>query len=245
MQRIWPDPAPLDPAGLVAAYTPTDRGTAVLRVNFVTSLDGAVTIDGYSAGLSGPADKRIFGILRMLCDALLVGAGTLRVEGYGPLRLGADRLAWRRAAGLDGYPPLVVVSRNLALDPSLEAFTAAPVRPVVLTCAAAPADRRAALAEVADVLVHGETEVDLAAGLADLHRRGLRQLLCEGGALLLGSLTAADLVDEVCLTVSPLLAGAAPGRISAGVPSPRPRQLVPCHVLTADDALFLRYARRP
>lgn len=241
-------PATVDDDGLVTLYAP-DRSRPSLRVNFVASLDGAVTVAGHSEGLSGPADKRVFGLLRMHCDALVVGAGTLRTEGYRPLRLDERRRRWRREHGLPEYPPLVVVSRALALDPATPALADAPVRPIILTCAASPADARAALAPVADVAVHGEAEVDLPAAVADLHRRGLEALLCEGGPLLFGALAAADLVDEVCLTVSPLLAGAGAGRIIAAeqgltpVPAEVPRRLALRHVLAADDSLLLRYAR--
>jgi riboflavin biosynthesis pyrimidine reductase len=92
------------------------------------------------------------------------------------------------------------------------------------------------------VLYHGTDQVDLAAGLAELRRRGHRQLLCEGGPQLFGSLTAADLVDELCLTVAPLLAGPGAGRITAGPPAP-PRAMALRHVLVADGALLLRYTR--
>jgi riboflavin biosynthesis pyrimidine reductase len=84
--------------------------------------------------------------------------------------------------------------------------------------------------------------VDLAAAVAELHRRGLRQLLCEGGPALFGALTAADLVDELCLTVAPLLAGPGPDRITAGPPC-RPRQLALRHVLSGDGQLLLRFGR--
>ena len=234
MRRIFPDadPAPLDDDALTGLYTPADPGRPALRVNFVSSLDGAVTVEGYSKGLSGPADKRVFGVLRAVCDALLVAAGTLRHEGYGPVRV-------QRPAG---HPPLVVVSRSLDLDPALPALAEAPVRPYVVTCAASPPAARHALARVAEVLVHGDTEVDLAAAVADLRGRGLRQVLCEGGPYLLGSLVAADLVDELCLTLSPLLVGAGPGRMSAGLPAPVPRRLGLRHVLaTEDGTLLLRY----
>ncbi|MGC1211230.1 MAG: dihydrofolate reductase family protein, partial [Micromonospora sp.] len=99
------------------------------------------------------------------------------------------------------------------------------------------------LTEVAELIRCGDDRVDLAAGLAELRRRGLGQLLCEGGPQLFGALTAADLVDELCLTVAPLLAGAGPGRITAGDAGP-PRELPLRHVLTAEDGtLMLRYAR--
>ncbi|HET6215283.1 MAG TPA: pyrimidine reductase family protein [Micromonosporaceae bacterium] len=216
-----------------------------LRVNFVTSLDGAVSVDGRSAGLSGPADQRVFRVLRMVCDALIVGAGTLRHEGYGALRLDERRRTWREARGYPAYPTLVVVSGDLDLAPVHPALAGAPVRPIVLTHQASRADRRSALAEVADIMVYGEEAVDLTAGVAALRERGLRQLLCEGGPHLLGALTAADLVDELCLTLSPLLAGPGAGRITAG---PQPvdnavRRLGLRDLLKAGDVLLLRYGR--
>lgn len=216
--------------------------TDLLRVNFVTSADGAVELEGFSAGLSGPADKQVFGILRMLCDALLVGAGTLRHEGYDALRLDERRRTWRAAHGLHPYPTMVILSRSLTLDPAWDLFAGAPVRPVVLTCASSPAERREALARVADVVVAGDREVDLATAVGLLRERGLRHLLSEGGPHVLGALTAAGLVDELCLTVSPLLTGAGAGRITAGPPSP-PRSMSLRHALHADGTLLLRYTR--
>lgn len=245
MRRIFPDPdpVPLGDDGLIALYAPADRSTPMLRVNFVSSLDGAITVEGYSEGLSGPADKRVFGLLRMVCDALVVAAGTLRHEGYGPLRLDERRRSWRRRHGLPEYPPMVIVSRRLTLDPTLPALIDAPVRPYVITCAAAPADVRAALADVAEVVVHGETEVDLTAARADLHARGLRHLLCEGGPYLLGGLTNADLVDELCLTLSPLLVGPGAGRMMAGPAGVEPHELSLRHIVADGDMLLLRYSR--
>lgn len=243
LQRCTVSPAPLADDDLIAAY-PTDRSRPWLRVNFVTSLDGAVAdTAGYSAGLSGTADKKVFGLLRMQCDALLVGAGTLRHEGYGALTLDAGRRRWRLANGLAEHPTQLIVSRSLDLDPAAEVFTKAPVRPMVLTADASPPQRRRALAEVADVLVTGDTDVDLAAALDILHRTGRGQILCEGGPQVLGALTAADLVDELCLTVTPMLIGPGPGRIIAGPATPDPRRLALRHVLTGDGMLLLRYTR--
>ncbi|ADU07448.1 MULTISPECIES: pyrimidine reductase family protein [Micromonospora] len=249
IERIWPAPvtgALTDPQ-LTALYGRT--AGPHLRVNFVASADGAVTLDGYSAGLSGEPDKRVFGLLRMLCDGLVVAAGTLRHEGYRAVRLSPERRAWRREQGLAEFPTLVVVSGSLDLDPAQAAFADAPVRPIVLTHADAVPPP--GLADVADVIRCGTDQadapgrVDLVAGLAELRRRGLGQLLCEGGPHLFGALTAADLVDELCLTVAPLLAGAGPGRITAGDASV-PRHLPLRHVLAAaDGVLMLRYVRDP
>jgi riboflavin biosynthesis pyrimidine reductase len=242
VQRLWPDPdpRPLDAAALAGCYPRTDGPT--LRMNFVTSIDGAVTLDDRSEGLSGPGDKAVFGALRMVCDALVVAAGTVRTEGYRGLRLDGARREWRTARGLPPYPLMVVVSGALDLDPAQGVFADAPVRPLVVTHAAAPADRRAAIGAVAEVLTVGTDAVDLTAMVAQLHARGATQLLSEGGPRLFGALTAAGLVDEVCLTVSPLLAGAGAGRITAGPPGP-PRAMTLRHVLSADGALMLRYAR--
>jgi riboflavin biosynthesis pyrimidine reductase len=240
IRRLWPDPSAsaLDDAALAAMYGRPPRPH--LRVNFVSSVDGAVTLDGHSAGLSGPADKRVFGVLRMLCDALLVGAGTLRRERYRAVRLDAGRRSWRRDNGLPEFPRLVVASRSLYLDPAQAAFADAPVRPLVLTTAKAVPPR--GLTDVADVVPVGDDEVDVATLLPELSRRGFDQVLCEGGPRLFGSLTAAGLVDELCLTVSPLLAGPGPNRITLGLPGPtHPLRLA--HVLTAEDVLMLRYVR--
>jgi riboflavin biosynthesis pyrimidine reductase len=232
--REWP----ASPAGLVELYPRNPDPT--LRVNFIASLDGAVTVDGLSGGLHGPGDKEIFDTLRMVCDALIVGSGTVRAENYNALRLTPEARAWRRAAGLAEFPLLVVVSGALDLDPGHRIFADAPVRPVVLTHRRAPAAR---LAGVAEVVAVGDDEIDLAAGIARLRDRGAGQLLCEGGPRLLGSLLRADLVTELCLTVSPVLVGGGPGRMAAGVPG-TPRRMSLRHALAVDDMLFLRYARQ-
>jgi riboflavin biosynthesis pyrimidine reductase len=229
---------PATEAELVACYPRSERST--LRVNFIASADGAVAVDGLSAGLQGPGDKEVFDTLRMVCDALIVAAGTVRAERYDALRLTAPARAWRRAHGLPEFPLMVIVSRSLDLDPAQLIFSDAPIRPIVLTSRAAPAS---AIAQVADVIAVGDDHVGLAAGVAMLHERGATQLLCEGGPALLGSMIAADLVDELCLTVAPLLAGGGAGRIATGPPAP-PRRMSLRHALTREDMLFLRYARR-
>ncbi|MDT5041172.1 MAG: hypothetical protein QOE51_2157 [Actinoplanes sp.] len=241
VDQIWPaSRLGLEPSDLTELYPRHPEPT--LRVNFVASIDGAATLAGRSGGLSGPADKQVFGVLRMVCDALIVAAGTVRSEQYDALRLGPRNRAWRTAHGLPEFPLMVIVSGALDLDLDQLIFSDAPIRPIVLTHAAAPAERRALLGTVADVIVTGDTEVDLPAALAALHERGATQLLCEGGPHLLGALTAADLVDELCLTVAPMLAGAGAGRITAGNPGPS-RSMSLRSICSADSMLFLRYAK--
>jgi riboflavin biosynthesis pyrimidine reductase len=210
-----------------------------VRVNFVASLDGAVSVEGSSEKLSGPADKRVFRLLRMLCDTLLVGAGTLRREAYRPLRLDADRRTWRREHGLPEYPRLVVVSARLDLDPAAPVFAEAPVRPLIITHAGAPGERKEVLDRVADVLVCGETQVDWPEALDHLAGRAV---LCEGGPRLFGALTGADAVDELCVTVAGLLAGPGADRMTVG-PSTVPQPMRLRHILVEDDTLLLRYVR--
>jgi riboflavin-specific deaminase-like protein len=207
-----------------------------LRVNFIASADGAVTVDGVSAGLQGPGDKEIFDLLRASCDALIVAAGTVRAEKYDALR---PDPAWRQAFGLPEFPLMVIISGSLDLDPEQLIFADAPIRPIVFTHRRAPASP---ISEVAEVIAVGDDRVDLAAVVRHLHERGATQLLCEGGPGLLGSMIAADVVDELCLTVAPLLVGGRAGRIAQGAPAP-PRRMSLRHVLTRDDMLFLRYAR--
>lgn len=231
MRQLLPVPADdLTDDDLDRAYaTPAEH----LRVNFVSSADGAVTVDGLSAGLSGPADKRVFALLRDLADVVLVAAGTIRGEGYSYPDLSPRRRARRRAAGRAELPTFAIVSRSLDLDLSSTLFTDPPVRTVVLTTPDAPVDR---LAGTADVVATD----DLTAGIAALRERGLGRILCEGGPTLFSSLVAAGLADELCLTVSPLLAGPGPARIVAGPPHP-PVPLTLGHALEEDGMLFLRY----
>jgi len=227
-----PDPVDLD----VAYAAPLG-----VRANMVSSVDGAASREGVSEGLSGPADKRVFSVLRGLADVVLVGAGTARAEGYRPVRPRPERRQRRVASGLSPVPPLAVVSAALALDPASELFAGAEARTLVLTCAAAPARRRDTLAEVADVVVCGQSTVDISAALDELADRGLRRVLCEGGPTLLATLLAAGKVDELCLSLSPLLlAGNAP-RITSG-PAVAPVSARLLHLLEEDGWLFLRYA---
>ncbi|MBC7443469.1 MAG: pyrimidine reductase family protein [Ramlibacter sp.] len=228
---------------LITRYTVADRSVPRLRVNFIASIDGAATHDGLSGGLNNDDDKLVFDTLRLLSDVIVVGAGTVRAEGYGGIRLEPADAAWRVARGLPAQLPVAIVSSRLDIDPGHPVFADAAVRPLVVTQAASPADRRRDLAEVADILICGEDAVDPHRMVAALAARGLTQVLCEGGPRLFGALIEADCVDELCLTLSPMLEAGATGRISrSGTATTRRMALL--HVLTAGDMLFLRYARR-
>lgn len=234
--------AAVDRETLLAAYALPDRATPRVRMNFVMSLDGAVTLEGRSGGLGDASDRVAMQVLRTLADVVLVGAGTVRVEGYGGIRVDEQDAAWRRANGMAEQPRVAVVSSRLDLAPGHPFFTRATGRPIVVTHAASPADRRAALADVADVLVCGDEAVAPRAMVAALAEAGLPQVLCEGGPHLFGSLAEADLVDELCLSLSPLLVAGGAGRIVRGAPEVERRMRL-VHAIPAGDLLLLRYAR--
>ncbi|MCU1545815.1 MAG: pyrimidine reductase family protein [Homoserinimonas sp.] len=227
---------------LIALYSVADRRVPWLRANFVSSLDGAGTHAGVSAGLGTAADKRVFALLRRLADVIIVGAGTVRAEGYRGMRLDGASVNWRKAHGLPSEPVFAVVSSNLNFDPAV--FDGYPVRPLVLTGAAAPGERLAALSGVADIIVCGEDRVDIQALRQALVLRGLTQLHSEGGPSLFGALIADGAVDELCLTLSPLLEGGDAPRITRGAAEMQ-RAMELRHVLASDDGtLLLRYTAR-
>jgi riboflavin biosynthesis pyrimidine reductase len=219
--------------------------TGGIRANFVASVDGAVTVHGLSRGLQTEGDNHVFAALRDLADVVLVGAGTVRQEGYGAVTPAGTRLAARRRYGLADELPIAVVSRRLDLDPDSELFGGSGAgRTIVLTTAESPPEQRAQLADVADVIVAGETSVDATAARSALRERGLVRVLCEGGPHLLGALIGQGGCDELCLSISPLLTGPGAGRIVAGPPlTGAPRGLMLSGLLEEDGALFARYRR--
>ena len=231
----------LDLLGLAEAYAyPRERW---LRVNFVSSADGAAYIEGRSEGLSSPADKQVFGILRVLADVVLVGAGTARAEEYKAARARPSLAALRE--GRTAAAPIALVTRTLGLNLASPLFTETVpgARTIVITCAAADEELRAETAKVADVIIAGDEVVDLPAARAALEERGLPRVLCEGGPRLFGDLTAAGLVDELCLSLGPTLAGPGAARIIDGTHLDDARPLALTQVLAADDGfLFCRYA---
>lgn len=247
MDRLWPaDAASLQDSELEALYEyPREPARPWVRVNFVSSLDGAASISGSSRGFSTSPDRRVLGLVRDLCDVVVVGAGTATAENYRGLRRTERRTERRQRFGIPGdVPPVALVTGQCTLEPDSPLLTDTLVPPVVLTSRAAPQRRRDAVAEAgADVVVAGEHGVDLAAALRALDERGLRRVACEGGPTLFGGLVRADLVDELCLTVAPVLAGGDAGRIAHG---PHPDELRNLHLLSAvhaESMLLLRYGR--
>jgi riboflavin biosynthesis pyrimidine reductase len=215
-----------------------------LRANMVSSADGAASLGGATKALSSEADRHVFALLRTLSDVILVGAATARAEHYNPVR---PRELWRHLrAGRSATPPIAVVSGRLDLDPQSALITAAPAdaRTIVITTAQAPPDRRAELSARADVIVAGEQAVDLKAAISALADRGYQRVLAEGGPHLLAQLAEARLMDELCLTIGPLMAGPGASRIVAGSPAAGPQELTLAHVLEDNGFLLCRYTRK-
>jgi riboflavin biosynthesis pyrimidine reductase len=231
MRRLLPEPAaPADPWD---AYADVPG----LRVGMVMSVDGSTTdAEGWTDGLGGEADFRVFRTLRALADAILVGAGTVRTGRLGPARLRAD-LRERRG----GPPaPIVVVSRSLDMDWTLPLFTEAETPTVVVTSHSAAA--KVQVPGPVRVMTAGEEDVDLPAAVHAL-RAEYPRLLCEGGPSLVTSLLAEGLVDELCLNIAPTLVGGSHHtRLLGGLPSEMP--LEPAAVYFDEGVLFLRYRLR-
>lgn len=204
-QLLPPSPGPPD---LDALYA---HPPGVVRLGMVAAVDGATVLDGGSAALSGDADKAVFRTLRRHADVVLVGAGTARAEGYRPVRVPAEHQERRAALGQAPVPRVAVVTRGRGL-PADAPLRAAGSGLLLLTTAAgarsAPGD--------AEVAVVGDDEVEPARVLAALRERGLDRVLCEGGPQLNGALLRDRLVDEVCVTTSPLLAGGDGPRLLTG-----------------------------
>lgn len=253
MQRLYPrsgedrNTEDLDTLpGLADAYAYPERAQGpYLRANMVASLDGAARVAGKSAPLSSDADMRIFGVLRALADVVLVGAETVRQETYRPARARPAFLERRAADGRPPAPAVAVITRRLDLDFTAPLFREPLVPTLVLTGAASSqTDLAAARAAGAEVVIAGEGNgVDPVRAVRELRERGFIRLLHEGGPRVLAQFAAADVIDELCLTVSPLITGGDAPRIMNGPGVPGPARFVPLSVLEEDGYLFTRYVR--
>jgi riboflavin biosynthesis pyrimidine reductase len=238
---LFPNPGTdVDPAAIYADL-PAATGRAALRLTMNVSVDGGTSWNGVSGALGGPADKRLFAVLRSLTDVVLVASGTMRAEHYGPAVLSEAVQDARRARGQRAVPPIAVVTRRCDFDFDLPFFTAATERPIVITVGAADAARRALASKFADVIVAGDEHVDLVAAVHALGDRGFGTILAEGGPTLNGELAREHLLDELCVTLAPLLASGDAKRLIAGSHLDELDRLELQSILEEDDYLFLRY----
>ena len=221
-RQLLPDP--VDEVDTLRVYAPPDGRH--LRVNMVASVDGAAAVEGRVGLLSGAADQVLLHELRAMADVLLVGAGTVRAEGYAPL----DR------------PLLAVLSGRLDLPLDGPLFSDPHHRPLLITTTRAP--RRDQAAEVADLLVYDGDRVDLRWAVDALAERGLTRVLSEGGPHALHQLYASGLVDELCLAVAPFVTGGPGPRVTEGPLLHPVREQRLAGALEKDGFLFLRYQRQ-
>ncbi|HEX6354086.1 pyrimidine reductase family protein [Actinophytocola sp.] len=245
MFLLTPGP-PLDDRALEELYDyPSELTAPFVQVNFVSSADGAATVSGRSRGLSSPADKKVFALGRDLADVVLVGAGTALAEQYQGVKRTELRASRRERLGLSEVPPIAVVTGRGSVPPSSPLITATTVPPILITSESSPVVwRKEVTAAGADVVVAGDERVDAGLALAALADRGLLRVCCEGGPTLFADMIAAGLVDQLCLTVAPLLAGAGAVRIADGLPAEdAPMGLTLESVLADEGFLMLRYRR--
>lgn len=222
MRQLFP--VVLNDVDPVEVYRQGDRpGSPWVVVNMISSVDGATAVEGRSGALGGAADKKVFAAIRATADVIFVGAGTARAENYGPPTVGAR---------------LAIVSASLDFPLDARVFSDG-YRPLFVTSSTADAARRAAIETVADVVEAGAGRVDMRAAVA--HFDGV--VLCEGGPSLNGQLIADGLVDEMCLTLAPLLVSGDSARVAHGLAPGAPERMTLAHLLEQDGYVFLRYVR--
>jgi riboflavin biosynthesis pyrimidine reductase len=221
-------------------YRDAPRG---VRANMIFSADGAAAFSGRAGPLSCPSDQRLLCDLRAYADVILVGAGTVRAENYGPVRLSNQQQAERVGQGMAAVPPIAVVSLTGVLPDSL--FADPDQQPILITSARAAARHGLRTDSRRRVLVAGAEEVDLAAAVAELDHQGMPRILCEGGPTVLHHLVEQGLLTEICVTLAPQLAGSQPVGAAPVSALTVPERLQLRHVLVHDGFLFTRYQRHP
>ncbi len=242
LRRLLPEPGELTADELVREWRPwqdASPGRPHVAVNMVHTADGRAAVFGRTGPISSLADRQLFHALRTRVDAIMVGAGTLRVERYGRLVPDAARREQRVEAGLRPDPIAIVVSGSLDLPADLPLLQDPGSRVVVVTASEDSLD-----GVRADVTYLRCGAADLPAALARLRgEHGVRAILCEGGPHLNASLLAAGLLDELFLTTVPVVAGSA-GELSIvdGAALEAPLALRLRWMLEHDGELFARYA---
>lgn len=237
----------MDIAELPRLYDyPPDLSGCWVRANMIASADGGATVEGRAGGLAGSGDRVLFKVLREQADVVVVGAGTVRAENYSGAQLSVAARHERQARGQAEVPPIAVVTASGALDLDSRLFTRTEIPPLIFTTSASAVATRERLQGHAEVLDASSTDpivVDPAAVLADLAKKGLYRVLCEGGPTLLGDFVDAQLLDELALTVAPMLVAGGGPRVVRGKESVT-TDLRTAHILS-DDAgyLYLRYQR--
>lgn len=241
-ERLHPAGPPLTAAELVDELRPWDRAHAerpYVTANMIATADGRAAEDGSTRTLGGEADIELLVELRAAADAVLIGPGTIRAEGYDRLVKREERRERRRARGLEAEPLAVVISRSFDLPWDAGLFQA-PEQPILVYTAEGAPDPPPTPAPVEVARLADPTPQH---ALADLRRRGVRALHTEGGPMLLRGLLADGVVDELFLTIAAVITGDEDEpQIVRGGRLPERRTLRLETVLRFGDEIFLRYA---
>jgi riboflavin biosynthesis pyrimidine reductase len=240
MHLLRPEVSDVDPTVLYGDLPIVD-GRPSVRLNMIVSVDGGTSWNGVSGALGGRADTALFAVLRSLTDVVLVASGTMRAEDYGPATMPDQVQSARVARGQRPVPVVAVVTRTCRFDLDAPFFTHAVERPVIVTVQEADAQLVARASEVAEVVIAGESDVDLVRAVDALGERGARTILAEGGPTLNGQLVHAGLLDELCVTLAPLLASGDAKRIVAGSTLDALESMQVRSICEQDGYLFLRY----
>ena len=244
MEQVFPTPVDtVDPLALFAGDdrpTPPDRPWVM--TNMIASVDGAVAIDGLSGGLGGPGDKAVFSAIRGVADIIVAAVGTVVAENYRRPQTPPVVQEAREARGQSRFPRLAIVTNSLSIDSNHRVFDPdAP--PLVITHEKAPPNRRSGLANVAEIVDAGTDRVDLRHMLTAFADRGASVVLVEGGPTLNAAFVAEDLVDEFCLSVSPMLVGGNGPRVVGASDTSSAHSMMLDRTLHDEGFLFHRYLR--
>jgi 5-amino-6-(5-phosphoribosylamino)uracil reductase len=239
MLRCLETGEPVDMLQLLFSEKRPGSGRPWVMLNMVESVDGATAVGGGASDLNDPDDRALFLALRAVVDVVMMGAETVRSESLGPIRMSDEMMRHRREAGLEGEPKMVILTRSLNIDTRHRVFSDQTRRPTILTGVDADPDGVRVLGEVADVV-----QIDSLDGkgvVEALHPAEV--ILCEGGPTLNSHLVAAGVVDEINLTIAPMLAMGESKRIASGPALDPPTPLRLDRILAGDRSLFLRYVR--
>jgi riboflavin biosynthesis pyrimidine reductase len=244
VRRLVPDPGPTSASEQLETYRPWDdppAGRPRCALNFATTLDGRAAIEGRSGKIGSDTDTAMLVGLRQLFDAVMIGAGTMRVEKYGRIIGDPAKRARREELGLPG-DPLVVLVGSLDLPWDAPLFTDGGGEVLLFT--AEQEGEPPATATPVEIIREPDGRVDLAAAMRRLREeRGVRALLCEGGPHLHSQLQAGGLADELFLTIAPKLVGAGSTILEGALPEVAELELA--WLLQEESELFARYRRRP
>lgn len=249
MIEIWPDPkTDADPTLLyeIQRYESIqkmliNRRQPWVTLNMISSIDGSATSSGLSGELGSKGDKLIFESLRAAADFILVAANTAKLEKYGIPEVSKEVSERRLARGQTKTPRLVLISKSLNFENDCKFLNAddldANEMPIIYTTENSPAEKKSELEKNTELRVAGKNSVELTQVLTELGRQG-NIILTEGGPSLNGQLLKADLLDELCLTLSPMIVGGDGPRIFSGDNSGTTKNLQLQRILQDEDSML-------